>query len=83
MDKLLINLEIPSILESYEIFIQSDIKIEELIELITTSLTKITNGQYMASGQEVLCMKRKNIKLDNYKFVYNYEIVNGETLLLI
>lgn len=83
MNKVLIVLEVPAVLKKYEIFIPTDISVEELRRLLAASVEDITNGQYVSSGEEFLCLKERNQILQEKEYIYHYKIANGEYLILI
>ena len=79
----MINLEVPSIEKKFELFIPNDLMIESLVPMITNSLNNITYEKYVSSGEEVLCLKEKNILLSKRHNISEYCINNGDTLFLI
>ncbi|MGF0143989.1 hypothetical protein [Sharpea azabuensis] len=78
-----IILKVPAIDREYEVFIPVGITVSGLRQLLVDSVEEITNGQYIASGTEVLCLKEQNIQLLDEKEVSVYGIKNGDTLFLI
>ena len=83
MNKVLIELEVPAVSAKYEIFIPTDLLAEELRRLLAASVEEITNGQYVSSGSELLCLKERNQILREKEYVYHYKIANGEYLILM
>ena len=78
-----IILKVPAIDREYEVFIPVGITVSGLRQLLVDSVEDITNGQNIASGTEVLCLKEQNIQLLDEKEVSVYGIKNGDTLFLI
>ena len=78
-----IILKVPAIDREYEVFIPVGITVNRLHHLLVESVEEITNGQFIASGTEALCLKGQNIQLSDEKEVSDYGIQNGDTLFLI
>ena len=78
-----IILKVPAIDREYEVFIPVGITVSGLRQLLVDSVEEITNGQYINSGTEVLCLKEQNIQIINEKEVSVYRNKNGDTLFLI
>lgn len=83
MEKTLVILEVPAVSGRYEVFIPTDILVRELRELLGTSVEDLTNRRYVSSGSEILCLKERNLAMQETEYVYHYKIANGESLLLM
>lgn len=83
MRERLIILEVPVISEHYELFVPIDMKIKKLKILLANAVSEITNGQYISSGTEVLCLKEQNLQLSEEREIQQYGIENGDTIYLI
>ena len=83
MRERLIILEVPVISQHYELFVPIDMKIKKLKILLANSVSEITNGQYIPSGTEVLCLKERNLQLSEKEEIQQYGIENGDTIYLI
>ena len=83
MNKNLIELHIPAIDEHFDIFVPVDVSIKELIEIIASGVSEITDGKYIASKCEQLCLKEPIGILNPALTLQDYGIKNGMRLYLI
>jgi len=83
MSKVLIDLEIPSIGEHHDVFLPLDVKVSDIISLLSGSVNDLVVSEYVASGQEFLCYKEKNIIFDMDRNLESYGVKNGDHLTLI
>ena len=56
MNKVLVEICIPAIGERFDIFAPVDVPIKELTVVMASGVAELTNGNYIASGLEHLCM---------------------------
>lgn len=82
MDKILICLYVPSIHQSYDVFVPTQIKIGSLVDLLASTVENISMNEYMSSHEEILC-NEKGIVMDEKKYVLDYHIQNGDKIILI
>lgn len=82
MDKILISLYVPSICQSYDVFIPNHIKIQSLVELLASTVENISMNEYITSHEEVLCNEDGTV-MDEKKFLADYQVQNGDKLMLI
>ncbi len=83
MDKVLVRLGVPAVGGDYEVFIPKDIYVEDLRRLLASSVEDITNGQYVSSGSEFLCLKERGQVMREKEQAVFYKIANGERLMLM
>ena len=83
MDDILINLEVPSITERFDLFVPPDLKISTLTEVIANSIQELANGTYMVSGQEMLMLKDPEKLLNPAKSLADYDIRDGAGLIIL
>ena len=57
MNKVLIEINVPAIQDHFDIFAPTDVPIKELNVIITNGIAEITNGKYIVSECEQLCLK--------------------------
>ena len=81
--KLLVNVHIPAISESYDILIPDTLRIKAVVTLIAGAVEDLSNHLYVASGEECLCSVEKNIMLRHNTTLEKYGISNGDHLVLI
>lgn len=82
MEKVLVNLAIPSISESYDIRIPAFLKISTLLPLLIDAVTELSGGKYVCTGNEYLCSAEANIVLSRNYTVSENGVCNGDHLLL-
>lgn len=83
MEKILINLNVPSIEKEFDILLPSFFTIGEVIPLLVEALNNISQNMYLSSKCEVLCRANPEMVLLNHLTVAEYGIRHGETLFLI
>ncbi|MGN1181410.1 MAG: hypothetical protein ACI4SR_00265 [Faecalibacillus sp.] len=83
MDKILISLYVPSINERYDMNIPRFMKIKDLIDLLSQAIENLSNGRYISSHGEILCLMNQQILLFNDKRIEDYNIQNGDVLMML
>lgn len=83
MNKVLLEICVPAIDECFDIFAPVDVPIQELTVLISNGVEEITNGQYVASGSEQLCLKTPAGLLNPMLTLQDYGISNGMQLYFV
>lgn len=81
--KLLLNIRIPSISESYDMLVPNDMRIKSIVSLIVGAVENLSNHMYVSSGEECLCSVEKNILLRHNATLEKYGIKNGDHLILM
>ena len=82
MDKVVVKLYVPFIEEAYDVKIPLFLTVGEIIPLLTKSIATLSDGRFYVKGNEILCVKEKNILLDYRHYLYEYGIRNGDMLVL-
>lgn len=82
MDKTLIRLYVPSIHQTYDVFVPNQIMIQSLVALLASTVENISMNEYMSSHEEILC-NEKGIVMDEKKYLLDYHIQNGDKMILI
>ncbi len=83
MDKILVEVFVPITEKKYDIFIPSTIKISELIYLIGSALSNISQGLFIMNRETILCFKENGVILDINLSIYESCLHNGSQLILI
>ena len=81
--KVLVSLYVPCVGQKYDIYVPVFLEIREVAVLLSEAVEKLTNGKYHATGDELLCEKENNIVLDMKCQIQDYNIKNGDELILI
>lgn len=82
MSKILINLSIPAIADSCDIWIPDFLEVRALIPMLANVVTEHSAGRYTSSGQEFLCYVEKNQVLEGTSRIQDCGIQNGDHLML-
>lgn len=81
--KILVNVNIPAISESFDISLPDSMRIKNVVSLIATTVEEISNRMYVVSGEEQLCSVEKNILLKSNATLQRYGIENSDHLVMI
>lgn len=82
-DKFLIKLLVPSIEESYDIFIPINIKIGNAIELFNKAIYELSNGEYQPTNYRGLYNRDSGLKYPIDVLVRETTIRNGSAIILL
>lgn len=82
MAKILVNLTIPALSESYDLLIPDFLKIRVLMPMVADAVTELSSGQYISSGKESLCCRELSKALDQGSTLRECGITNGDHLYL-
>lgn len=83
MDKVLVNVYVPVLGESYDMFIPLRSQLQEVLGLVKTAVEKMTDGAFMPSADNVISYRNDGKILDINLSVYELGIRNGSKLMLI
>ena len=83
MDKVLVNVYVPLINVSYDIFIPQTSQLYEVTELIKKAVSDLSDRQFISGEETVLSLRSNGKILDINKTVYELKIINGTKLMLI
>ena len=82
MHKKLVNVEIPSMGENYDMFIPDFLKVGDVLKLLIKAVTELTNNRYVSSGCELLCIREREMILKGDELLSDYNVKNGDHLVL-
>ncbi len=83
MEKLLIRLYVPALMQHYDLFMPQDVPVARLLPVMTEGLVQLSQGRYSPSGRECLMASGAEAPLQPEKTLYDYGIQDGDRLLLI
>lgn len=83
LDKILVEIYLPAINQSYDVYIPLLSKIHEIEMLLTTAFTELSDGYFTTSHQTVICDKATGILLDINKSALELGLQHGSQLMLI
>ena len=83
MNKVLVEIRIPAVSNRFDIFVPTDVPIKTLNGILADGVAELTNGKYIVSGYEQLCLKEPSGLLNPSYTLQDYGIKAGMTLYLI
>lgn len=82
-EKVLIEVYIPAISEKYDVWLPDFIEISVITQLLSESVKVLSRDRFISSGAECLCLWGKSLLLHPDKTLKEYDIRNGDRLILI
>ena len=82
MEKILINLYVPSINQSFDIFVPCEMRVKSLVRLLASTIENFSMNEYLSSFEEIICDINGNVMNQN-NCLLDYNDQNGDRLLLI
>lgn len=83
MDKVLIEVFVPILGETFDMFISLQAPMYEILELIKKGISEMSYGRFMANESTVICYRDNGNIININLSVYELNIVNGTKLMLI
>lgn len=83
MDKILVEISVPAMNTSYDVFIPPVSPMYEVLELIKRAVNILAGGQYNAMGTSVLCFASTGSIVNINLSVHELGLRNGSKLMLI
>lgn len=83
MNKTIVEVYIPLLAKSYDMFIPPDVQMYEVLELIKKAVAELSEGQFMANRQTVICFRDSGTILDINKSANELGVKAGAKLMLI
>ncbi len=83
MDKVLIEVFVPILGETFDMFISLQAPMYEILELIKKGISEMSYGRFMANKSTVICYRDNGNIININLSVYELNIVNGTKLMLI
>ena len=81
--KVLVKVIIPVISESYDVLIPDFLPVSEIVPLLVNAVKFLSNNRYVSSGHEFLCMCEPELLLREDKTIKDYNVKNGEKLIIM
>ena len=82
-NKALVEIFVPASNEKYDVYIPLDSKMSEVLKLVSSVLSDLSNGTYKATEEATLCDARTGIIYNINMVVAELGITNGSQLMLI
>ena len=83
MNKVLVEIHIPAIGDHFDTFAPVDVPVKDVTRVIAGGVVEISNGRYVESGHEQLCMKSPVGLLDPNLTLQDYGVKDGIQLYLV
>ena len=83
MEKVLIEVFVPVLDRSFDIFIPLSSPMYEVLELIKKAVKEMSDGRFVADASTALCHREDGTIVNINLSVYELEIRNGSKLMLI
>lgn len=83
MDKVLVEVYVPVLDRSYDIFIPLRSPMFEVLELIKKAVKEMSDGRFIANENTAICHRENGTIININLSVYELEIRNGSKLMLI
>ena len=82
-NKALVEIFVPAAGERYDVYIPLDVRMSEVLQLVSKALSDLSGGRYQAARDAVLCDADSGIIYNINMEVAELGIRNGSRLLLI
>lgn len=83
MEKVLVEIFVPVLDRSFDVFIPLQSPMYEVLELIKKAITEMSDGRFIANQNTTICHREDGSILNINLSVYELEIRNGSKLMLI
>ena len=83
MDKVLVEVYVPVLDRSFDIFIPLRSPMFEVLELIKKAVKEMSDGRFIANENTAICHRENGTIMNINLSVYELEIRNGSKLMLI
>lgn len=83
MDKVLVEVFVPVLEHSFDIFIPLQVPMYEVLELIKKAVFELSDGRFRIDENTAICHREDGTILNINMSVYELEIHNGSKLMLI
>lgn len=83
LDKILVEIFLPAINQSYDVYIPLDSRLHEVEALFMGAFAELSGGYFTASHKTVVCDRITGNQLDINKSALELGLHNGSRLMLI
>lgn len=83
MDDILIEVFVPVLSESFDVFIPQRAPMYEVLELIKKAVSDLSYGRFVSDDNTVICYRKSGKILNINLSVCELNILNGSKLMLI
>jgi len=83
MEKVLVEIFVPVLDRSFDVFIPLQSPMYKVLELIKKAISEMSDGRFIANQNTTICHREDGSILNINLSVYELEIRNGSKLMLI
>ncbi len=83
MEKVLVEIFVPVLDRSFDVFIPLQSPMYEVLELIKKAISEMSDGRFIANQNTTICHREDGSILNINLSVYELEIRNGSKLMLV
>ena len=83
MDKVLVEVFVPLLNRSYDIFISLQSPMYEVLSLIKKAVSELSDGRFVANANTIICYRESGDIININLSVFELGICNGTKLMLI
>jgi len=83
MEKIVVEVIVPILETSYDIFIPPDIPVHQVLDSVCKAVSELSEGRFIAGQGTQFCSTGKGSMLNINKTAWEQGIRNGSSLLLI
>lgn len=83
MDKVLVEVFVPALNTTYDVFVPLSSPMYEVLELIKKAVSDLSDGRFVANDHTAICRRDTGAIININLSVYELEIRNGSKLMLI
>lgn len=82
-NKVLVEITVPAAGEKYDVWIPLESKMADVLSMVSSALSDLSNGRYTAAGDVILCDANSGAIFNVNMEVAELGIKNGSRLMLI
>lgn len=83
MEKVLVEVYVPTLRTSYDMFLPADGIMSEVLKLIKKAVAELSSGRFVADENTVICYRETGAIININMSVFELDIHNGSKLMLI
>lgn len=83
MDKVLVEVFVPVLNQSFDIFIPRQERMAEVLELIKKAVSEMSDERFVSNENTIICHREDGMILNINLSVYELNVRNGSKLMLI
>lgn len=83
MDRVLVEVYVPALEKSYDVFLQRESRLYEVVELLAQTIKDVSKGHFIPNEATALYERESGRPLDMNQTIEALKIINSSRLLLI